>query len=71
MSTKQEILEMLAKIPDDEPLFLLRGQDELALQTVLGWICNAIDRDVNLTKTMEALACCRQMKIWQPKKLPD
>lgn len=32
MSTKAEIIKYLEKVPDDEPLFLLRAQDALQEQ---------------------------------------
>lgn len=34
------------KIPDDEPVFILRGKDLLAPQRVKAWIAAAVESDV-------------------------
>ena len=42
------------QIPDDEPVFIIRGKDLLAVPTVLRWIELARKREVN-TEKMEAV----------------
>lgn len=61
--------------PPDEPLFLLRGQDELASCTVKHYA-----EDVRLSKIPEPMRTTMRrhllehadaMERWQPRKLPD
>ncbi len=75
-------LEDLAQLgfPPDEPLFLLRGQDELAAEIVREY-AHAIARNVNAFAgpgqhhrqvTIEHLRDhAEAMERWQPRKLPD
>ncbi len=61
--------------PEDEPLFLLRGQDELATCAVKHYA-----EDIRLSKIPEptrtafhahVIAFADRMERWQPRKLPD
>jgi hypothetical protein len=58
------------KIPDDEPMFLLRGQDECAAEAVhyYAWLCRQ-------KGAFEVAAAAddhaRAMQEWPTKKVPD
>jgi hypothetical protein len=81
MSTKKHELEMyaagkgvLGKAADDEPLFILRGQDVFAPVLVELWadmaertaFAPAADAKIN-----EARALASKMRAWPNRKLPD
>lgn len=64
--------------PPDEPLFLLRGQDELAPDTVRAYIdlieqsLGAFGGIAKQTKVIEHLyEFAALMEAWEPRKLPD
>ncbi len=58
--------------PPDEPLFLLRGQDELAPDTVRYYMGIAADRHAPIAKQHDHLYdFALRMERWQPRKLPD
>lgn len=63
--------------PPDEPLFLLRGQDELAPDTVRFYAASVYDEsafggDDNNGPTLDHIrAFADRMAAWQPRKLPD
>jgi hypothetical protein len=68
--------ETWEKIPDDEPVFTIRGKDALALKTVEFWIKYAVSSGVNPEKIKQAVECRRdiynfQMKHSDRAKLPD
>jgi len=73
MATKNQIIETLVtKVHDpDEPLFLLRGRDPLAADTVDYWATSAKREGVNLIKIEEALNVRSLMQEYEPKKKPD
>lgn len=71
MTFKKEILAELGKIPDDEPLFLIRGQDILSLQAVLQWTHAAMCAGVKSDKIYNAFLCAAAMAKWPDKKTPD
>ena len=56
--------------PPDEPLFLLRGQDELAPDTVRFYadLVEARDADLDIDLLIES---ANRMQRWEPRKLPD
>lgn len=62
--------------PPDEPLFLLRGQDELAPDVVREYI-RAVDREEEafvgdrLGVTNRLYELVNLMERWQPRKMPD
>jgi len=67
----QRIQDPAGKIPEDEPVFLLRAQDSAAAGTVRFW-ANSNQRmggDPRLTEM--ALEHARQMEAWPKKKLAD
>ncbi len=56
----------------EEPVFILRGQDILAPDTVRHWAILALAADVSPTaKVREARAWALVMEKWEPRKLPD
>lgn len=57
-------------IPEDEPVFLLRGQDELACKAVAYYaeLCKAVQAPEIAAK---AEAHARAMADWPKKKVPD
>jgi hypothetical protein len=68
---KKQLLERLARVPDDEPVFLLRAQDLLADQTVKQWAYDARAAGVNKDKVTQALDCANLMSLWLTRKIPD
>src|SRR4051812_17022311 len=56
---------------DGEPLFMLRGRDELAGDSVRHWAAKACVRDVNLAKVTDALEISRRMEAFPNRRLPD
>ena len=74
----------IVKAKDDEPIFVLRGQDETAEQFVEGWAwqyyMDHANREVpgglreafsHMKKHGEARHCAEAMRKYQPKKKPD
>lgn len=73
MATKLNC-KSLKKAADDEPIFVLRAQDNMAADTVRLWASTARTRGVNPKKVKEALACADDMDKWAKKnnaKAPD
>lgn len=58
-------------IPDDEPIFVIRAQDPMAVQIVQAWADEAEKQGVAPKKLFSARNCAREMKEWKPRKLPD
>jgi hypothetical protein len=61
----------LAGLPADEPVFVLRGQDELAPDVVEFWADIAESKGVTSSKVAQARQWAEMMREWQPRKLPD
>lgn len=61
----------LAKIGDDEPIFVLRAQDELAARVVRFWATLAANHRVDEEKVAEAMRCSAEMERWPGRKKPD
>jgi len=59
------------RIPDDEPIFILRAQDELACEVVKFWIEKAEEAGVRSSKIAQARDLLEGMQRWPTKKLPD
>lgn len=74
---KADLIKYLAKIPDDEPLFLLRAQDALGVKTVNDWAAHAMNSgQVSGEKVNGAMNVGMAMGDWQrahPErvKMPD
>jgi hypothetical protein len=59
------------KIPDDEPIFILRAQDKLAPALIYAWAHLAIDHGASADKYAEATLLANQMNQWPKRKWPD
>ena len=68
---KADVLKKLEAIPDDEPLFLLRGRDQIAVPLVVRCALHAGDKGVNRAKVDDALRIAQAMDDYPIKKLPD
>ena len=71
--TKQEALAYIAdKIREDEPVFILRGQDILAAKTIFQWEDTARLTNVRKEKRYEAIETAGAFLRYDgPTKLPD
>ena len=62
----------LQQMDPEEPVFVLRGQDILAPETVEFWATLAEKHDVSPSrKVREAREWADEMAAWTPRKLPD
>lgn len=61
----------IARIPDDEPVFILRGQDQLAEEVVNFWADLAERAEVRSGKVADARLVAQEMAAWPTKKRPD
>jgi len=69
-----ETERVLAKVADDEPIFILRASDALAPQVILEWIRLAKRNCVSHAKIVRAKQHADALWSWQLKhgaKLPD
>ncbi|HEX2396380.1 MAG TPA: hypothetical protein VHI78_13620 [Bacteroidales bacterium] len=69
----KRIIDKAGKIPDDEPVFLLRAQDVYAPST-LRFYAKLLEDDGNLEMAEELRTHARQMVVWQKSvrvHLPD
>lgn len=78
MATAKEVYESamrgegaLGRAADDEPVFVLRAQDELAPLAVEVWAKMAENNGCNAPKVAEAIAIAAKMRAWPTKKVPD
>lgn len=73
MSTKNQpgLFDCLAKLPPDEPYFVLRAQDNLAADLVELWTLRAKAANCNHDKVREAFEVCEEMRRWSIRKDPD
>lgn len=62
-------------VPPDEPVFILRAQDNMAPSVIEIWADKVdIKRGTSCNKTIEARQLAHEMRVWQErhhKKLPD
>lgn len=68
------IQDASGKIPDDEPVFLLRAQDIVAPNIVRQWASLALVNGVDRAMVDRALAHADRMQEWQRvhgRKIPD
>ena len=65
----QRILEQ--GLENDEPIFVLRGQDRLAPALVRAWAYLAQEHGLNLDRFNHALEVAEAMEIWELRKWPD
>lgn len=65
------IQDPAGKIPDDEPVFLIRAQDENGWETVMFWAHLAESRGADPAIVAKAKAHAALMMRWPAKKVPD
>lgn len=58
-------------VPEEEPVFLLRGQDMLASQAVRAWAIQAERNHLDETMVRSAYEIADAMDAWPVKKMPD
>lgn len=61
----------LHKIDQDEPYFILRGQDNLAADLVELWALRAKAQGTDHDKVRAAFECAEEMRKWKYRKDPD
>ncbi len=69
----KRIIDKAKKIPEDEPVFLLRAQDKYAPST-LRFYAKLLEEDGNMEMAEELRAHARNMIVWQKSvkvKAPD
>ncbi len=59
------------RIPEDEPVFLLRAQDSLAAGLVLQWADELEGQGGSIELADTARRWAKEMELWPIKKLPD
>lgn len=69
--TKAQLIKTLENIPDDEPLFLVRGQDRLAPGLVRYWAGAAKARGAKPSTVQSAYDSAAAMERWKTRKYPD
>ena len=69
---KAELIAYLSKLPDDEPVFLLRAQDVTAPDVMVDWVLGAERAGcTNQQKLADALQLSVKMREWPNRKVPD
>ena len=72
MTAKEGLKYISEKIDSpDEPIFILRGRDILAANTVLLWAQLAEVNGVREQKVCDALKVAAAMREWTPTRFPD
>jgi hypothetical protein len=66
-----DIQDPSGRIPEDEPVFLLRAQDILAPDLVAAWARQAARSGVSYKMSEMALEQADRMREWRKKKTPD
>lgn len=61
----------LGKAADDEPVFILRAQDELSADLVELWAIRAKMLGCHNDKVNEAYALAEDMRAWPGQRVPD
>lgn len=61
----------MQRIPEGEPVFILRAQDKLASHFVRQWAVVAKDKGLSDERYSNAMKLADAMKAWPVKKLPD
>lgn len=69
---KNQAISVLSLMPDDEPVFILRAQDVLAVPTIFKWVDLAKDYHVAHFKVENALEVAGEFLRYEgTKKIPD
>ena len=75
MTLKEELEHgVLSRVAEDEPVFVLRAKDALAVGAIEEWMELAEEAAVSADKIAEADELCGLMEEWQRRngsKLPD
>ena len=73
----RRIVDVDGKIPEDEPVFLLRAQDKFSSSTLKHY-CNLLEEEAKITgdEALQEMADelrehARQMLLWKYSKTPD
>lgn len=73
----RRIVDLDGKIPEEEPVFLLRGQDQFAPATLRKY-CDLLEEEAHLHNNealmqmaQELREHVRQMLLWKYSKVPD
>jgi len=61
----------LSKIDPEEPVFILRAQDNLAAELVELWSLRAKAQGTDHDKVRAAFECAEEMRRWKYRKDPD
>lgn len=74
--TRDEAIEYLKNLPQDEPVFVLRGQDAFAPAAIQVWgtMCLSTREEATRAKGDRASLLVTQMQKWQKErklKVPD
>jgi hypothetical protein len=67
----QRIQDPAGLIPEDEPVFLIRGQDELAADVLEFYAEQAAKRGVDAGLIRRTLEQAKRMRVWPKHKKPD
>ena len=75
MKAKDEICNLQrmiinGKLDPEEPLFVLRGQDSVAVEAILHWVGAAQIDECPPAKLAEALRLAADMLAWPVKQIP-
>ncbi|MGH3053363.1 MAG: hypothetical protein ACRDL7_00105 [Gaiellaceae bacterium] len=71
MTREEGIRYLLERVKENEPIFILRGRDLLAEDTVLHWARLAKAKKVNESKVEQAFVCAAVMLAYRPQRMPD
>lgn len=63
--TTSRAAKLLEKIPDDEPVFILRAQDMLSTPCLTRWLAQAFEEEVDAAKIESARAVFKAFVYWQ------
>jgi hypothetical protein len=68
---QRRIVDLENVIPEDEPVFLLRGQDIFAARVVRFWAALVAQHDGDPAIVTAAMNIADEMDKWGPHKTPD
>ena len=69
--TEKRYDQTFEKCADNEPIFILRGQDVLAPMVVEYWAELAAKLQVKPPKILAAYQCAQAMREYETRKVPD
>jgi len=71
MTAKEGITYLATKVPDEEPIFILRARDITAAHAVMHWAERAERNNVPEEKVCGAIKTAYEMKKWPAQRMPD